>query len=741
MFRYIFIFISIALPISIFEGRVLDINDFPIADVNVQILETELGTSTDSEGYFFIDRSDILITIKLSHVAYQSKIIKINPSFSTMTIKMTENILQSERIVVTGTKGMRHIKDTPILTHAITSDDISDASYIGVKDMLEIVLPNVQMVASNHGDNRVKIQGLDNKYMAFLVDGDRVTGEFAGNIDFSMFNLNNVEKIEIVEGAMSTLYGSSAMAGVVNIITKKRRDPFWLSLSFLDDSPIVNSASLNSGFDYKKINYQFNTVYKSSDGYDLTPKSQFFKTLEEYYNMTSQHKIIYTIKDNHNIEFHYKDYYSNMTKYRFETYFDPETLEYFSGLIKAQPLKRYRDYNKKVKYNYLSPEMRLLKWSYLEESCNKFYYYPSYYDNNPFYESGEEFIQGGSDRKEFNFEFSYETFTHKRLLGVELIDESYSAYNIYNAVDIPIFFSIFDGIDQTKHRSLNSVYLHDQWNIKNNSQLALGLRYNSDKKILSSLSYLIKRDSGYNYRLSYSSGYRIPSIKELYYSWTDHDPNIFGDPGLESSFNHYFSFSLDKRTDINDFSVDFYSNNINNMISTAYLYPEDEYGVIIEDLTGLYYQNFDNVIIYGINIHYFRKITNKLNLRFAYNFTEASSSSAEILEGIGKHALRLNLMHVIDNNLKMVINVKYNGKKFNFDQESGDPFKTLDDYIISDIYFIDGSELLTLKFGIKNIFNYKDISRFDDANFDILNNYDPGRRVFIEYSFNFKGEK
>ena len=58
MFKWLFIFVSAVLPASIFEGKVLDINDIPIANVNVQILETELGTSTNSEGYFFIDRSN-----------------------------------------------------------------------------------------------------------------------------------------------------------------------------------------------------------------------------------------------------------------------------------------------------------------------------------------------------------------------------------------------------------------------------------------------------------------------------------------------------------------------------------------------------------------------------------------------------------------------------------------------------------------------------------------------------------
>ena len=116
-------------------------------------------------------------------------------------------------------------------TQKINHEDIQNSTYSNVKDILEIAMPNVQMVASNHSDDRVKIQGLDNKYLTFLVDGDRVSGEYAGNIDFSMFNLSNVDKIEVVEGAMSTLYGSSAIGGVVNILTKKHKDPFWINLS------------------------------------------------------------------------------------------------------------------------------------------------------------------------------------------------------------------------------------------------------------------------------------------------------------------------------------------------------------------------------------------------------------------------------------------------------------------------------------------------------------------------------
>ena len=734
MFSIVFIFISLVLASDTFTGRVVDSYGNPIYGVNIEVLNSNSGSSTDSEGYFIIDNlPEDRFSIKISHIAYNPLFVEIDDISESPVFAMLESFIEADRIVVTGTKGNRHIKDTPMLTHVITNSDIKNASYAGVKEMLEIALPNVQMVASNHGDDRVKIQGLDNKYLTFLVDGDRVTGEYAGNIDFSMFNLSNVDKIEVVEGAMSTLYGSSAIGGVVNILTKKHKDPFWINLSILNDDPIVQSNSLNLGFNYNKINYNLDLVYKNSEGYDLTPQSNFSKTLDEYFDETIQHKLVYSFKDNHNIEFYYKDYNSNIDKYT--QVFDQST---FSNVVVFDaPLNRYDDYMKKIKYNFLSSKSRLMKCSYIEEKYSKYYYYP-YYNTSNYVEDGESFVQGDLKRKEFNLEFSYESKKHKRLLGLEFVKEDYSAYNIYDINNLLLHESIFGGVSQTKNNTKNSFYIHDQWNIKNNNQLAVGMRYTSDDEVLTSLSYLMKRPSGYNYRFSYSSGYRNPSIKELYYQWTDHTPHIYGNPDLKSTHNNYISISLDKRSHINDFSIDVYRNDIDNMISTEYDYPTLETG-------GLYYKNYDNVIINGVNVHYFRKITEKLNLRFVYNLTDASSSSSEILEGISKHSLRINLMHHILEKLNMIVNVKYSGEKFNFDQEEdhigGTSVKKLDAYFISDVYFTVWFKTSAVKFGMKNVFDYKDSSRLGAFAPDVLNNYDPGRRFFIEYNFNFKGEK
>ena len=108
--------------------------------------------------------------------------------------------------------------------------------------------------------------------------------------------------------------------------------------------------------------------------------------------------------------------------------------------------------------------------------------------------------------------------------------------------------SIFSGQNETKIYKSSSLYFHSQFSLQNKNQIAFGLRFydsgddflidflpSKNSKVLSSVSFLIKGDSGFNHRLTYSSGYRNPSIKRLYYEWTDHEPNIYGNPDLKST--------------------------------------------------------------------------------------------------------------------------------------------------------------------------------------------------------------
>ena len=259
---------------------------------------------------------------------------------------------------------------------------------------------------------------------------------------------------------------------------------------------------------------------------------------------------------------------------------------------------------------------------------------------------------------------------------------------------------------------------------------------NKNNIMLPSLSYLVKGKNDYNYRLSYSAGYREPSIKERYYNWQDHfgGPAIIGNPDLKPTKNNYLSISFDKRTSINDFSIDVYRNDIDNMISTQYEYD------IEESVLQLQYKNFKNVMINGMNVHYYRKITDELKLKFVYNLTDATSNSNEILEGISEHSFRINLYYGLLDNLDIVANIKYASEKFIFDQEEAaignESVDSLDNYFIADLYTSSSFKKMMFKVGVKNIFDYKDPNRFIS---NILNNYDPGRRLFAEISISFQG--
>jgi len=125
-----------------------------------------------------------------------------------------------EEIVVTGTRSARPLGESPVATKVITAEDLVDSGAEDVGDALQMV-PGVDVQQGFLGST-VRLQGLDPEHVLVLVDGQRVTGRAGGAIDLSRIPVDSIERIEIVEGSGSALYGSDAMGGVIHIIT---RDP------------------------------------------------------------------------------------------------------------------------------------------------------------------------------------------------------------------------------------------------------------------------------------------------------------------------------------------------------------------------------------------------------------------------------------------------------------------------------------------------------------------------------------
>ena len=129
-------------------------------------------------------------------------------------------------ITVTGTRTEKRLADSPVATEIITAEELANSSATTLSEALD---DYGLMASSNPMGDAIQLQGMGESRVLFLIDGRRITGRIAGRINGSTLPLGNVERIEIVRGPQSSLYGSDGIGGVVNIITKKPGDTFSLT--------------------------------------------------------------------------------------------------------------------------------------------------------------------------------------------------------------------------------------------------------------------------------------------------------------------------------------------------------------------------------------------------------------------------------------------------------------------------------------------------------------------------------
>lgn len=131
-----------------------------------------------------------------------------------------QDTININQVVVTATRTPRQLKETPILTRVITSSDISKYGRTKFEDILNNELAGIEFHQAGYGTT-ISFQGLDARQILILINGERVAGEIYGNIDFTRINPLIIERIEVMKGSSSVLYGSSAMGATINIITKE----------------------------------------------------------------------------------------------------------------------------------------------------------------------------------------------------------------------------------------------------------------------------------------------------------------------------------------------------------------------------------------------------------------------------------------------------------------------------------------------------------------------------------------
>ena len=164
-------------------------------------------------------------------------LLTIVGALSATTLPQDSTFVDSTRVkcldavVVTGTRTRCPMKNISIPIRVVSPKEIEAVQARSVEDLLQMVIPGVQ--TSIHGtQNRMSIRGLSADYYLFLVDGERMTNEgSASSVDLERIDPSSIERIEMLQGSSSALYGSNAIGGVINIITKRSHKKLGANLS------------------------------------------------------------------------------------------------------------------------------------------------------------------------------------------------------------------------------------------------------------------------------------------------------------------------------------------------------------------------------------------------------------------------------------------------------------------------------------------------------------------------------
>src|SRR5699024_9895519 len=197
--------------------------------------------------------------------------------------------MELSEFVVTATRSNRKLSDVPIPVMLIGKEQIQSS---GASRLDEILAEQTGLtLVSDHGVG-IQMQGMAAEYCLILINGEPAIGRTAGTFDLTRISLSNVKRIEIIKGPSSSLYGSDALGGVINIITdNSKRNGVHLQTKYGKyhsfDNTLTGSLMLNNS---GSVTLSANRFH--SDGYDLSPET-YDKTVDPYTSYTFRGKINY----------------------------------------------------------------------------------------------------------------------------------------------------------------------------------------------------------------------------------------------------------------------------------------------------------------------------------------------------------------------------------------------------------------------------------------------------------------
>jgi outer membrane receptor for ferrienterochelin and colicins len=564
------------------KGKIYTEDDEPLAGANIVIANTSLGAASRHDGTYQISGlKNGEHRIRVSFFGYETmeKTVNINNQDVIIDFKMIEITIDLNTIVVTGTKTEKNLKNTPVVTQIISSRELERKDVNDITHALELSVPGIEF--ENHARGKsMTLQGIDSRYMLFLVDGERLAGETQGDIDYSRINIADIQRIEVVKGAGSTLYGSNALGGVVNIITKDPLEKFDLYYYSRFSNYNTQNYQLSVGSKLGKFSTQTSSVFNYTDGYDLL-KGDSFRTQEREDAFVINEHIKYSATEKLLLEGNV----SFMNKNRdntSESLYNRRNKNFTYGLKTTW----FWSSQNNISVSWTSDNYELLNKVTENELVSD-------YDNlfvNP--RLLANFKLANWNLLTFGAEYISEKLTAPRN---NIEKKTNRDYVVFTQEDIQIGNSL---------NFIGGVRAH------NNSQYGWHFtpQFSAMYKIWD-----------FTLRGNYSMGYKTPTLKEKYMSFQIPAPGppmfLVGFKGLEPETSKYTSLSAEYIRPGFSLAVSAYWNNISDMISE----DMDNYTIKTGGVIEYAYRNYGEVLLKGIDI--FLKSKLYKNLFFSGSMT------------------------------------------------------------------------------------------------------------------------
>lgn len=577
-------------------------NKEPIAFANIILENTDhspcLTAITDFDGKTEnLVKSTSLITV--TYVGYKPYNDTIFPD-KNLTILLDPQVYNMDEVVVTGQYTPQAVDKSIFRVKVIGSRQIDQRASNNLNDLMSGEL-NIR--SSNDGalGSKITMQGLGGEHIKFLIDGVPVIGRMNGNIDLGQLNLYNVEHIEVIEGPMSVIYGSNALAGVINIITKENKNTRYTTNAnaYLESVGVYN-FSADASIKKNRLGGSIALARNFFDGYSTydTTRNQSWKPKRQY-NVDAA--LNYSHKDlKAGVSASYfnellidkgdliKPYYETAFDNHFKTNRLTTKFDLSKRVLKDRYLTVLGSYSiyDRVKNTYFTDLTTLesnLTTNIADQDTSKF---NQYLLRAEFSKSNQNSILN----YQLGFDLNYENGAGKRILDQKQSQGDYAAYLSMKISPI-VRFMIQPGLRysyNTKYAAPLVYSLNLKWDIR--EELSL--------------------------RGSYAKGFRAPSIKELYLEFVDVNHNIRGNENLEAEHSQNINISLkynhEKETYDYGLEMSLFYNNINHSISLA----------SVDFNSSLYtYVNVDNMITQGFQLNFNNRIYPWLDIKLGYGET------------------------------------------------------------------------------------------------------------------------